>query len=90
MNVCGLIECSTTAGCAHRGPEGQLCYFGGSYDSGYLAGLEAAAKVAILDERDVPKAAKHDVIKMRWYQWGKDDASQEIYDAILALGDSHD
>ena len=50
--------------------------------------LKAAAKVAILDERDVPKAAKHDVIKMRWYQWGKDDASQEIYDAILALGDN--
>jgi hypothetical protein len=27
MNTCNLKECATTAGCAHRGPMGELCYF---------------------------------------------------------------
>ena len=27
MNVCGRSECQTTGGCAHRGPNGQLCYW---------------------------------------------------------------
>lgn len=27
MNVCGRSECHTTAGCAHRGPNGELCYW---------------------------------------------------------------
>ena len=25
---CGRPECQTTAGCAHRGPNGEYCYFG--------------------------------------------------------------
>ncbi len=29
MLICNLHECHTTAGCAHRGPEGQLCYWPG-------------------------------------------------------------
>lgn len=24
---CSRPECQTTAGCAHRGPQGQMCYF---------------------------------------------------------------
>jgi hypothetical protein len=27
MLICGRNECQTTAGCANRGPRGQLCYF---------------------------------------------------------------
>lgn len=27
MYACQRHECQTTAGCAHRGPMGQLCYF---------------------------------------------------------------
>lgn len=27
MNVCGRGECHTTAGCANRGPNGELCYW---------------------------------------------------------------
>lgn len=27
MNVCARHECQTTAGCAHRGTNGQLCWF---------------------------------------------------------------
>lgn len=25
--ICQRMECQTTAGCAHRGPAGQMCYF---------------------------------------------------------------
>jgi len=27
MNVCGRSECQSTAGCAHRGPNMELCWF---------------------------------------------------------------
>lgn len=27
MNVCSRLECQTSAGCAHRGPHAQMCYF---------------------------------------------------------------
>lgn len=27
MNVCNRPECQTTAGCAHRGPRGEFCWF---------------------------------------------------------------
>jgi hypothetical protein len=27
MNVCARAECQTTAGCANRGPKGELCVF---------------------------------------------------------------
>ncbi len=30
MQICGRYECQTTAGCAHRGPNGQLCYWEGN------------------------------------------------------------
>lgn len=26
---CQRMECQTTAGCGHRGPQGQMCWFGG-------------------------------------------------------------
>lgn len=29
MLICSRSECQTTAGCAHRGPNGQLCYWPG-------------------------------------------------------------
>lgn len=34
MNVCTRSECHTTAGCAHRGPRGELCWWPeqGSYE----------------------------------------------------------
>lgn len=27
MNVCGRGECQTTAGCQHRGPSGEFCWW---------------------------------------------------------------
>lgn len=27
MNVCSRPECQTTAGCAHRGPRMEMCWF---------------------------------------------------------------
>lgn len=27
MQICGRLECHTTAGCAHRGPNGELCWW---------------------------------------------------------------
>jgi hypothetical protein len=27
MAICARVECQSTAGCAWRGPNGQLCYF---------------------------------------------------------------
>ena len=27
--TCQMLECQTTAGCAHRGPQGQMCWFPG-------------------------------------------------------------
>lgn len=27
MNTCNRIECQTSAGCAHRGPNGEMCCF---------------------------------------------------------------
>jgi len=27
MNMCWRSECQTTGGCAHRGPNGELCWF---------------------------------------------------------------
>jgi hypothetical protein len=29
MLICSRHECQTTAGCAHRGPNGQLCFWPG-------------------------------------------------------------
>lgn len=27
MNACQRFECQTSAGCAHRGPRGEYCFF---------------------------------------------------------------
>lgn len=48
---CILSECGTTAGCAHRGPRGEFCYFPSNTDKLYTkSDLEAlrerCAKVA--------------------------------------------
>ena len=45
--------------------------------------LKEAAKVAMVDERPAPKAATPEQAK--WWQYGRDDTSQEIFDAIRAL-----
>ena len=47
--------------------------------------LKEAAKVAMVDDRPAPKAATTEEAK--WWQYGRDDTSQEIYDNIRALGD---
>jgi hypothetical protein len=35
MLICGRHECQTTAGCAHRGPDGTLCVFPASPSQSY-------------------------------------------------------
>lgn len=56
MNVCDRLECQTSAGCAHRGPHGEMCYFPDStvpIDSGSLLRRieELERRVAELDRR---------------------------------------
>ena len=46
MNVCNRPECQTTAGCAYRGPRGEMCWTGGVINS-----QSAEAELASLRER---------------------------------------
>jgi hypothetical protein len=43
---CVRPECNTTAGCAHRGPRGELCWFGtwGDERDARISELEAALR----------------------------------------------
>ena len=43
---CSRSECNTTSGCAHRGPAGELCWFGtcGDPRDARIAELEAALR----------------------------------------------
>ncbi len=38
MNICGRNECHTTAGCQHRGPKGELCWWPDQGSSAFWPG----------------------------------------------------
>jgi len=74
MNECPFSECQTTAGCAHRGPAGQLCYGRAAIREGTL--LQRVERLERIVERLFPD--KSDDPAPRW-EIGKNgwDASDE-------------
>jgi hypothetical protein len=52
MNACPYRECQTSAGCGHRGPKGEFCYFKTTVREGTL--LERVERLERIVERLCP------------------------------------
>jgi hypothetical protein len=52
MNACPFRECGNTGGCAHRGPNGEFCYFKQTVREGSL--LQRVERLERIVERLCP------------------------------------
>jgi len=48
---CSLPECQSTVGCAHRGPRGEMCWFGHFHRCDPETILEIQAEIARLQQK---------------------------------------
>lgn len=74
MQVCGRSECQTTAGCAHRGPSGQLCYWPDQGISDKTPGWLSVDARPIHAFSDAQIAAEYHQRKARFAEASPEDA----------------
>lgn len=80
MNTCERFECNTTAGCAHRGPLGQYCWFP---TPGPTPGEIEELRTALKDWQDSSEAYRHDAERLTAALAAKD---AEIEAALRSMG----